>query len=174
MFKVKLSDYYHHTQQKESYCIIYETTPDISKGAANLKFHQSVFTNRKKALAVASSLGCFLEESFLFLDLIYLKLKSLENAVFDNKQYLKIDFNRIENARFKILATKEKSLFACEHINNISDYINQLKYWCFAINEVFAKMADSLFKMLISFQVHFINTYRSSEQLHETKNLNLF
>lgn len=174
MFKIKLAENLNFSKKESIYSIIYETQPDISKGAANLKFHQSDFTNKKKANSVAVSLGCFLEESFLFLDLIYLKLKQLENAVFDNKQYLKIDFNRIENSRFKLLTTKEKSLFAYEHINNISDYINQLKYWCFSINSNYNKVADSLFQMLVSFQVHFINTYRSSEQLHETKKLNLF
>ena len=174
MFQIKIEDQSHYKNEKFPYQILYEQAPDISKGSGKLVIHQSRFSNLKKAQKVANDLSNFLDESFIFLDLIYTKLKQLEICDVSENQYLKIDFNSIEKSR--ILLFKTRSLFrpAYTHISNIDSFIQHLKYWCFNVSKQYYTTADKLFQFLLSFEEHFKNSYRSAQILSDSKKFSMF
>lgn len=174
MFKIKISDLSVYENQPFPYQIVYETAPDISKGCKNLTYHESNFKTQKAALAVADDLTKFLDESFTFLELIYLRLKQLELTVNQSKEYLKINLLDIEKTRIVVLKEQTKQLFAHEHISNLLQYHSHLKYWCFAITKEYYTTANKLYQLLESFETHFINSYRSAQILSENKTLKLF
>ena len=174
MFQIKIEDQSHYKNEKFPYQILYEQTPDISKGSDKLVIHQSRFSNLKKAQKVANDLSKFLDEAFVFVDLIYTKLKQLEICDVEQNRYLKIDFNTIEKSRIHLFKSRSLSLPAYTHISNIDSFIQCLKYWCFNIPRGYYSTANKLFQLLLSFEEHFKNTYRSSEILSDSKKLSMF
>ena len=174
MFQIKIEDQSHYKNEKFPYQILYEQTPDISKGSDKLVIHQSRFSNLKKAQKVANDLSKFLDEAFVFVDLIYTKLKQLEICDVEQNRYLKIDFNTIEKSRIHLFKSRSLSLPAYTHISNIDSFIQNLKYWCFNISKQYYSTANKLFQFLLSFEQHFKNTYRSSQILSNSHNLKMF
>lgn len=174
MFSIKISDQSRYKDESQPYVIRYELIPDITKGVNNKIIHESRFTNCKKAEKVASDLSNFLDESFHFLELIYTKLKQLELAVITDKKYLLLDFNEIENARIYLIQTRVKQREAHDHITSLRRFLNLLKQWCFNIKKCYRDLANSTFQMLLSFELHFKNSYRSAKLLSETDSLKLF
>lgn len=174
MFQIKIEDQSHYKNEKYPYQILYEQTPDISKGSDKLVIHQSRFSNLKKAQKVANDLSNFLDESFMFLDLIYTKLKQLEIADVSQDLYLNIDFNSIEESRLIVFKSRGYVFPAYVHIRNLDIFLQNLKYWCFNISKQYYSTANKLFQLVLSFEEHFKNTYRSSEILSKSHNLKMF
>ena len=174
MFQIKIEDQSHYKNEKFPYQILYEQTPDISKGSDKIVIHQSRFSNLKKAQKVANDLSNFLDESFMFLDLIYTKLKQLEIADVSQDLYLKIDFNSIEKSRLIVFKSRSLAFPAYVHIRNLDIFLQNLKYWCFNISKQYYSTANKLFQFLLSFEEHFKNSYRSAQILSDSKKFSMF
>ena len=175
MFKIEIEKRHLVYHQNDSpYFIRYELIPDISKGVYNRIIHEANYTNLQLALKDASKLSEYITEISVVLDLIYTKIKQIEISINQSAKYLKIDFNRVEQARITLLITSSVTLPAHIHISNIMSFINSLKYWCFAICKNYQTIANQLFKMLLELEQSFINTYRSAQMLNESNQLKLF
>ena len=176
MFKIKIENVpaYRKAENIQPYLIRYELIPDNSKNAWVPVYHQSTFTSYRKALKVAADLSIYLNDAFIFLDLVYTKLKQLEISVCQDVKYLKIDFNRVERGRISLLKGAGLELPAYKHIENLKEFLGSLKYWCFAICEKYTSVANQLFKFLLDFEEGFVNGYRSAQMLSEKHSLKLF
>lgn len=175
LFKIKLADYSHYKfDKKEPYILRYEWVPDISKGIQNQIIHQSSFSNLRNAQKVADDLSKLLADAYLYLDLVFTKLKQLEVSIKITEKYLQLDFNELEKVRIQLLKNSLKTKKAYEHIEVFDNYINLLKKFCFNISRDYYSIANQIFQQLISFEEHFINLYRSSKILSEKNQLRLF
>ena len=175
MFKIEIEDLRRYeAKMKAPYYLRYELNPDITKGSEKLIYHGSAFSSLRSAQSVAGKLSEYFTDCYFLLDLIYTKLKQLEIAVKDVPKYLKVDFNRIEKSRCDLLKNSQKTLQAWAHINAIKDFTNNLKYWCFSVSKEFSAAANNLFRILLDFEAHFINTYRSAKILVECNQLKMF
>lgn len=175
MFKIQIYEVLlKNNEATPPYVIRYELVPDISKGAFNHFIHQSEYKSLAKAKRVAGDLSIYLSDSYMFLDLVYTKLKQLEITLNQSEKYLRIDFNKVENVRVNLLKNSQKSLFAYDHIDNIKRFLSSLKYWCFAISKNYTTAANQLFRMLLDFESAFVNGYRSAEILSNNNQLKFF
>lgn len=175
LFKVEIANWSHYKyDKKRPYLIRYETTPDISKGHGNMIFHQSRFSSLNKARKVADDLSKFFTDCYLYLDLVYTKLKQLEIAVNISEKYLQLDFNDLEKSRVKLLNNSVGQIEAYKHIDDFNYHISLLKKFCFNISKEYYSTANLIFQQLLSFEDHFRNLYRSAQQLSETNSLRLF
>lgn len=156
------------------YFIRYELVPDISKGVENRIIHEANYKNLQIARKNAEILSNYLSEINLILDLVYTKLKQIEVSLNQTNSYLRIDFNKIEKSRIHLLVKSSLILPAYIHIDNLIKFLNNLKYWCFAISKDFYTAANQLFKMLLNVEESFVNNYRSAQILSEKNQLKIF
>lgn len=175
MFKIEIQKRRRLNGENDApYFIRYEILPDISKGAFNRVMHEANYRNLQLAIKDAGKLSDYLAEISVVLDLVYTKLKQIDVCLNQCDKYLKIDFNRVENDRIKLLRDSQKTLFAYDHIKNITLFLNSLKYWCFAISKDYQNTANQLFKMLLNVEESFVNNYRSAQILNSKNHLKIF
>jgi len=178
MFKIKPYDQFTNVHwldipKSTRYVVQYEQLPDITKGCFNRKFHESHFSDKKKALSLCSSLSEFLSDVYFTLDLLDLKLKQLEFSL-NTEIFPYSTLSLVFETRIHLLKQSKKTLFCYQHIDNMSRYIYALKKHCFTVCECFKNSAEQIFQYLLKLEDYFINSYRSAQILHETKSLKFF
>ncbi|RKS98249.1 hypothetical protein [Chryseobacterium defluvii] len=175
MFKIKFLDQFTNVSWKDKdkrsrYVVQYEQLPDVSKGVWNRKFHESYFSDKKKAECFCNALSEFLSDIYLTLDLVELRLRQFELSG-NTELFPYSSQQKVADCRFHLLKESKKVLFCYQHIDNIKSYLNALKLHCFTICQCFKDSANSMFIYLQKLEDYFINTYRSAYQLHQKQAL---
>lgn len=181
MFKIlvkNLNDNPHYTKKETlPYVIRYELIPEYNPKLPLPLIHQAEFSSLKKAEKFSIHLSRYFTEVHFLTEMIY---NNINQNVFCmsskslNKDKLYRAFSIVSNLRFSLLEQSQKTDYAHQHILLISQYIEHLKAFQVILHKYSPEFSSELFSLLVKLQVSFTSTYRSSYQLYQNNQLQLF
>ncbi|SEF62462.1 hypothetical protein SAMN05421847_0482 [Halpernia humi] len=161
-------------KSKEPYFILVERVPLLESVNGKTLWYQTNFSSRKKAKSCALQIEKYLDNSFIFLDLIYTKIKQLEFIEVETLIFNKNILAQMELSRIALISSSKSPNYAWYFIEKFNEYIKALKRVCFIVDSKYFKLASSLWDFLIEFEASFIRTYRSFGVLSNGGQLQFF